>query len=127
MFKTLLTTMALSLSLSLTTGAAFAEGDVKAGKKVFKKCKACHTVKPGKNKVGPSLHGILGKAAGSVEGFKYSDAMAGSGLTWDEETFTTFMKDPKGTVPGSKMVFRGLKKDKDIVNLIAYLVDEAAE
>ncbi|MCT4610429.1 MAG: c-type cytochrome [Pelagimonas sp.] len=100
-------------------------GDVKKGKKVFKKCKACHTVKEGKNKTGPSLYGIVGASAGGVEKFKYSKSLSESGLVWDVETLTAFLTDPKGTVPGNKMSFKGLKKEKDIVDLIAYLHDAA--
>ena len=96
-------------------------GDVKKGKKVFRKCKACHKVKEGKNAAGPSLYNILNADAAGVEGFKYSKAMTDSGLVWDVETMTTFIKKPKALVPGTKMAFGGLKKDADIDNLIAYL------
>ncbi len=96
-------------------------GDVKKGKKVFRKCKACHKVKEGKNAVGPSLYNILGANAASVEGFKYSKALTDAGIVWDVETLTTFLKKPKALVPGTKMAFGGIKKDADIENLIAYL------
>ena len=103
-----------------STNVALA-GDVKKGKKVFRKCKACHKVKEGKNAAGPSLYNILNAGAAGVEGFKYSKAMTDSGLVWDVETMTTFIKKPKALVPGTKMAFGGLKKDADIDNLIAYL------
>lgn len=96
-------------------------GDVKAGKKIFKKCKACHKVKAGKNGVGPHLIGVFGREAGSVEGFKYSKAMAGSGVTWDVETLTGFLTKPKKYMKGTKMAFNGLKKPADIENVLAYL------
>ena len=96
-------------------------GDVKKGKKVFRKCKACHKVKEGKNAVGPSLYNILGANAASVEGFKYSKALTDAGIVWDVETLTTFLKKPKALVSGTKMAFGGIKKDADIENLIAYL------
>lgn len=105
------------------TAIAFA-GDVKAGKKVFKKCKACHEVKEGRNKSGPSLYNILGASAGQVEGFRYSKAMAESGLIWDAETLDAFLADPKKIVKGTKMAFRGLKKPEDIENVIAYLAEQ---
>ena len=105
------------------TAIAFA-GDVKAGKKVFKKCKACHEVKEGRNKSGPSLYNILGASAGQVEGFRYSKAMAESGLIWDAETMDAFLADPKKIVKGTKMAFRGLKKPEDIENVIAYLAEQ---
>ena len=99
-------------------------GDVKKGKKVFRKCKACHKVKEGKNAVGPSLFKIVGANAASVEGFKYSQAMTDSGVVWDLEALTAFLKKPKALVPGTKMAFGGIKKDADIENLIAYLASQ---
>jgi cytochrome c len=109
----------------LGAGAAHADGDADKGKKVFNKCKACHTLEAGKNRVGPSLHGIFGRAAGTVEGFKYSDAMTSSGITWDEASLDSYLKDPKALVPGTKMVFAGLKKEDDIQDLLAYLKKES--
>ena len=102
------------------TTAALA-GDVKAGKKVFKKCKACHKMKAGKNGVGPHLVGVIGREAGAVEGFKYSKAMAGSGLVWDAETLTGLLTKPKKYLKGTKMTFNGLKKPADIENVLAYI------
>ena len=96
-------------------------GDVAAGAKVFKKCKACHYVDRKKNKSGPHLVNIVGRAAGAVEGFKYSKAMAGSGLVWDEATLAGFLAKPKKYLKGTKMSFGGLKKESDIANVIAYL------
>lgn len=102
-------------------------GDARKGKRVFKKCKACHEVKPDRHKAGPTLYGVMGRAAGSVEGFRYSKAIAESGLVWDVETFSAFMLDPRGTIPGNKMSFSGLKKTTEIEDLIAYLVEESVE
>ena len=125
MLKTLSLGIA-TLAIAFAAAAGTAEaGDVKKGKKVFKKCKACHDMKPGKNKVGPSLHGVVGRAAGAVEKFKYSKAMKASGLTWDKATITAYLKDPKGFVPKNKMAFKGLKKDADIENVIAYIEDKS--
>lgn len=112
------------LAVALLFGAAVSAaqaGDVEKGKKVFNKCKACHEVSTDKNKVGPSLKGIFGRAAGSLEGFAYSDAMKASGITWGEETLKPYLADPKATVPGGKMVFAGLKKEDDIEDVIEYL------
>ena len=105
---------------------AHAEGDATAGKKVFNKCMACHDAKADTNKVGPSLHTVVGRKAGSLESFqaKYSDAMkaAGAGgLVWDEANLAEYIKAPKTKVPGNKMAFPGLKEDADIANVIAYL------
>ncbi|MEZ5935655.1 MAG: cytochrome c family protein [Alphaproteobacteria bacterium] len=110
-------TAALTMGMSL----AHAEGDSAAGEKVFKKCKACHVIDSDKNRLGPTLHGVMGRQAGSVEGFKYSQAMQDSGLTWDEATLDKYLADPKGTVPKNKMAFAGLKKEQDRADVIAYL------
>ena len=107
--------------LAAFASPAMAEGDAAAGEKVFKKCKACHTLEEGKNKVGPSLHGVMGRAAGTLEGFKFSSAMSESGLTWDDETMAKFLAKPKDLVAKTKMSFAGLKKEDDIENVIAYL------
>ena len=97
-------------------------GDVTKGEKVFKKCQSCHAVGPGAtNRVGPVLNGIVGKPAGKVAKFTYSPAMKSSGLTWNEETLEKYLQDPKGLVPGTKMVFVGLKKDDEVEDVIAYL------
>ena len=92
---------------------------------MFKTCKACHQVGEGaQNKVGPVLNGLVGRAAGSVEGFKYSKPMSekgAEGLVWDETTIAEYLKDPKGYIPKNKMSFAGLKKDEDIAAVIAYI------
>jgi len=102
--------------------AGYAE-DAEKGAKVFKKCMACHTVEA-TNKVGPSLKGIVGRKAASVEGYKYSDAMlakAAEGVIWDEATLAAYLPDPKSFVPGTKMTFSGLKNPEDVADLIAFL------
>lgn len=118
-----LTTIALSTLLALTT-SAFAEGDIKKGKKVFKKCAACHTVKDGKHKLGPSLFGIFGRTAGTVEGVKYSDAMIASGIVWDEANMREFLTKPKDYIKGTSMAFGGIKKEQQMDDLIAYMKDK---
>ncbi|WP_192177710.1 c-type cytochrome [Mesorhizobium amorphae] len=98
--------------------------DAAAGEKVFTKCKACHVADEDKNKIGPSLHGVMGRTAGTHPDFKYSEAMVAagtSGVKWDEATLASYLHDPKGMVKGTKMVFPGLKKDEDVANVIAYL------
>jgi cytochrome c len=121
MMKRKLLTLTLLSLFAFGSGLAQAEGDAAKGAKVFNKCKACHALEAGKNKIGPSLHGLMGRAAGTAEGFKYSDAMAGSGLTWDEATLDQYLADPKGFIPGNKMVFVGVKKDDQRADVIAYL------
>lgn len=120
--RLLILTAAAGISLAST---AFAEGDAEKGEKVFKKCKACHAVGEGaKNKVGPMLNGTMDAPAGQNPDFKYSDnlkELAESGLTWDDETMTAYLTKPKDVVPKGKMSFAGLKKEDDIVNVIAYL------
>lgn len=111
----------LGTSLLLTAGTALAQGDPEAGEKVFNKCRACHVVDKEQNRVGPYLMGVVGRPAGSVEGFKYSEAMANSGIVWEEETLTAYLADPKAVVPGGRMAFAGLKKEEDVQNVIAYL------
>ena len=122
--------MKLRIALGLAVFAALsapamADGDAAAGKKVFNKCKACHDVE-GKNKVGPHLDGVIGRASGAVEDFKYSDAMKAAGKTWDEATLAEYLKDPKAFIPGNKMAFAGLKKDEDVANIIEGVVLEHA-
>lgn len=113
--------LAATAAAALMAPAAMA-ADVESGKEVFARCKACHQVGPGaKNGQGPMLNGIFGRKAGTVEGFPYSDANKGSGVTWDEATFTKYIKDPRAFMPGNKMAFAGLKDDLDIADLIAFL------
>lgn len=111
--------------LALSSGAALAQ-DAEKGKKVFNKCKTCHVVDEEKNKIGPYLKGVIGRPAGSVEGFKYSDAMKSSGITWTTETIAAYVADPKGYVPGNRMAFVGLKKEQEIADLIVYLEQASA-
>ena len=108
-------------AVALTVGTARAEGDPALGKTQFNKCAACHSIKAGENKIGPSMHGIVGRPAHSVDGFSYSDAMKNYNVTWDASTLDHYLADPRGTVPGTKMIFVGLKKEDERANLIAYL------
>ncbi len=102
--------------------------DAEAGKKVYKKCAPCHSVGPGaKNKVGPHLNGLVGRAAGSGEGFKYSSAMKDSGITWDQVTFIEYITSPKKRIPGNKMIFPGIKDELDREDLFAYVSQFDAE
>ncbi|WP_310621154.1 cytochrome c family protein [Flexibacterium corallicola] len=112
-------------ALLATSGIALADGDVEKGKKVFKKCAACHAVgEKAKNKVGPILNGVVGAPWGEAQSYKYSKALlAGKeeGKTWDEATLRAYLTKPKKVIPKGKMAFAGLRKEKDIDNVVAYL------
>jgi cytochrome c len=112
--------LVLIFSLTLFRAPALAE-DVAKGEKVFKRCKACHYADKEKNKTGPYLVDVIGRKAGSIDGYKYSKAMRESQLVWDEATLTAYLKAPKKFLKGTKMAFAGLKKEADIKNVIAYL------
>jgi cytochrome c len=114
----------VSLVLFLMVGMvqAVAAQDAAAGEKVFVQCRACHQVgEKAKNAVGPVLNGLIGRKAGTVEGYNYTDANKGSGITWDEATFSEYIRDPRGKIPGTKMVYAGLKDETRIKDLIAFL------
>lgn len=97
-------------------------GDAMAGAKIFKKCMACHMAGPdAENSVGPALNGIIGRKAGTYPDYNYSSAIRDSGLVWDEPTLTAYLRAPRKVVPGTRMTFAGLKKDKDIADVIAFL------
>jgi cytochrome c len=102
--------------------AAVMAQDLAAGETSFKKCVACHAVGEGAtNKVGPVLNGLDGRKAGTMPNYTYSDANRNSGLVWNEEVFREYIKDPLAKIPGTKMVFAGVKNDKEIGDLWAYL------
>lgn len=107
-------------------GTAAADEHLAEGKKLFNRCKACHTLEAGKHRVGPSLHGMFGREAGTVEGFRYSKAMQESDIVWDEETVDAYLEDPRKYIPGSRMAFPGLKDEEDREAIIEYL-EEATQ
>jgi len=110
---------AAMLAASLAQASA---QDVAAGEQSFKKCLACHAVGEGaKNKVGPVLNGLEGRHSGSIEGYNYTEANKNSGIVWSEETFKEYITDPKAKIPGTKMVFAGIKNEKERTDLWAYL------
>jgi cytochrome c len=113
--------MVLAVTTPLAIGSALASGDAKRGKKVFNKCKACHSLTAGKRKIGPDLANLFGRKAASVKGYRYSPAMKKSGIVWNEETLEKFLTKPRKFLPGTKMTFAGLKKKKQRDDLISYL------
>ncbi len=113
----------LGCALALASGAM--AQDAAKGKKVFKKCKACHSLKAGKKKIGPDLAKLFGRKAGTVKGFRYSKAMKNSGITWNEKTLDEYLTKPRKFVKGTKMAFPGLKKKADRDSLIAFLKESS--
>jgi len=120
---TITRTAAVFVFLVLASRVPVLAADSAAGELVFKRnCTVCHEIGPGAaTKVGPELNGVIGRKAGSVPGYSYSDANKGSGITWDEATFSKYIANPRGVVPGTKMTFPGLRNETDIANLLAYL------
>jgi cytochrome c len=125
--STLLIATTLPALILIAAGVARAveAGDPALGKKVFAKCQACHSLEAGKNKVGPTLHGVMGRASASEAEFKYSDAMKNAHLTWDPATLDEYLTNPRKKVPGTKMAFPGIIKEKDRADLISYLEQAA--
>jgi|tagenome__1003787_1003787.scaffolds.fasta_scaffold20771704_2 cytochrome c len=114
------------LVMAATTGAR--AQDAAAGEKVFAVCKACHQIgETAKNAVGPVLNGIIGRPAGTYPGYSYSEANKNSGLTWDEATFRDYIKDPRAKIPGTKMIYPGLKDEQKTTDLLAFLKQFDAE
>ena len=109
------------MGLSLAPLAAHAQGDAARGKIVAVQCMACHSFKAGENRIGPSLHGLFGRKAGTAPNFAYSPAMQRSGITWDEAALKSYLPDPQKKVPGTKMLFVGINDPKKIEDVIAYL------
>jgi len=111
----------ISAAILLAAPGARAQ-DAAAGEKVFAQCRACHQVGPtARNLVGPKLNGLFGRKSGTVEGYSYTDANKNSGITWDDATFAEYIRDPRAKIPGTKMVYAGLKDEQRIKDLTAYL------
>ena len=117
----------LAATAAIYAGQAQAQ-DVAAGEQSFKKCLPCHAVGEGaKNKVGPELNGLDGRHSGSVQGYSYSAANKNSGITWSEATFLEYIKDPRAKIPGTKMIFPGIKNETEAKSLWAYLAQFGAD
>jgi cytochrome c len=113
--------MIVAAALAVSAGTASAQ-DVEAGERSFRKCLPCHAVgADARNKVGPLLNGLEGRKSGTIEGYSYSEANKNSGITWSADAFKDYIKDPRARIPGTKMVFAGIKNEKEIGDLWAYL------
>ncbi|PTM43496.1 cytochrome c family protein [Bosea sp. 124] len=116
-----LLTSATLIAAALAAGAAQGQ-DIAAGERSWNKCRACHQIgETAKNLVGPQLNGLIGRHSGAVEGYSYSAANKNSGITWDEAVFAEYIKDPKAKIPGTKMIFPGIKNEQEIKDLTAFL------
>ena len=114
--------LALAAAVLAASAGATRAQDLAAGENSFKKCLPCHSVgEDAKNKVGPVLNGLEGRKSGTIEGYSYSEANKNSGITWSDETFKEYIRDPRAKIPGTKMVFAGIKNDKEVNDLWAYL------
>jgi cytochrome c len=123
----MLKTFVVATALMVTSGASFAQ-DIAAGENSFKNCAICHSIGEGAtNKIGPELNRLDGRKAGTAENFSYSDADKNSGIIWNEASFKEYIKDSSAKVPGTKMVFAGIKNDKEIDDLWAYLMQFDAQ
>ena len=112
----------ITMVMLLLAPVAAAAADAAAGQAVFNRCRICHALAAGKHSpVGPSLHGIFGRKAGTADGFSYSEAMKTSGVTWNDDTLAKYLHDPKAFIPGNRMAFPGLTNDAEIADLLAYL------
>ena len=117
-----LTLTALAAVTAMTAASPALAQDAAAGKTSFNKCLACHAIGEGaKNKVGPVLNGLDGRKSGTIEGYSYTDANKNSGITWGKDVFLKYIKDPKAKIPGTKMVFAGIKNEKEANDLWAYV------
>jgi cytochrome c len=116
------TTLIMAAALIVASAGVTLAQDVEKGATVFKKCLPCHAIGPGAaNKVGPELDGLDGRHSGNVPNFSYSDANKDSGIVWSEATFREYIKDPRAKIPGTKMIFAGIKNEQEINDLWAYL------
>lgn len=124
----MMTRVLAAVAMLAVAGSGALAQDLAAGATSYKKCVTCHDVGPNaKNKVGPVLNGLNGRHSGTVAGYNYSAANKNSGIVWDEATFLEYIKDPKAKIPGTKMVFVGIKNETEAKNLWAHLKQFAAD
>jgi cytochrome c len=117
----------VAVALAGSAGAALAQ-DLAAGEQSFRKCLPCHAVgSDARNKVGPLLNGLEGRKSGTIEGYSYSEPNKNSGIVWSADSFKEYIKDPRARIPGTKMVFAGIKNEKEITDLWAYIAQFKAD
>lgn len=121
MIKSLFVAAAFTVIAAAPAAAQMPAGNAAAGEKVFAQCKTCHVTDKGVNRVGPSLHGVVGRKSGTAAGFKYSAANLKSGVTWTAPVLFQYLEAPMKFMPGTKMAFAGLKKPQDRADVIAFL------
>ena len=122
--------LALMLAAALMPAAVRADGpvgDPARGEQLFKRCRACHSVEPGQNKIGPSLYGVVGRKAGTAPGYAYSPALKGADWVWTGEMLDKWIAGPKKVLPGTKMIFPGLPNPQDRADVIAFLKQHGPE
>ena len=113
--------ISLACGIALTLAGQASAGDPAKGKRVFNKCKACHSLKPNQKRIGPSLHGVFGRTSGTAKGFNFSPAMKKAAIVWNEKTMNKYLTNPRKVVKGTRMSFPGLKNEEQREDLIAYL------
>ena len=123
-FSRLLGQVAVAAVLASPLALASTDARAQDGARVFNQCKACHSLDAGVNRVGPSLAGLSGRASGAGEGFRYSDAMKNAGITWDSDTLSEYLANPRGYIPGNRMTFRGIADDGQRAAVIEYLLSQ---
>ena len=120
-------TLALAASVLTPTALLAQDGDPARGERVFGRCSACHALVEGESRVGPTLHGLWGRTAGTLDGFDFTDAMVAYGVVWSPETLDAYLEAPMELVPGTTMAFAGLSNPEHRAHLIAYLVQELGQ
>ncbi|MBV8889442.1 MAG: cytochrome c family protein [Alphaproteobacteria bacterium] len=112
----------IAVCVALFSAGRALAADLEAGKAAFQKCRMCHSLDFGAGtRVGPSLHGVFGRKAGTFDDFPFSETMKNSGVVWSEDTLGRYIRDPKGFLPGNRMAFPGIKSDRELEDLLAYL------
>jgi len=115
------TAIFLACCLALALAGQASAADPAKGKRVFNKCKACHSLQAGQKRIGPSLHGVFGRTSGTAKGFNFSSAMKKAAIVWDEKTMDTYIAKPRQLVKGTRMAFPGINNPAERADLIAYL------